>query len=713
MKKQMKKKKLLKSMLSFAMSAALLLSSTVTYAQTGQTRETGVAVTAEADDDGFVINENGVLTGYEGTAAEIVIPNSVTSIGRSAFSGCSSLKKVTIPGSVTSIEDFAFSGCQSLTDIDVLSENNFYASMDGCVYTKDGTELLICPQGKTEVDIPEGVTSIGYRAFAYCSSLEKVTLSKSITSIGDMAFEYCSSLTDIEVSSENDVYVSVDGCVYTKDLTEIVVCPGGKTEVDIPGSVTSIRDYAFCYCTSLTEVMIPESVTSIGNDAFRECTSLTEVVIPESVTSIGSDAFFRTIWLSNKQKENPLVIVNHILIDGNTCSGAVEIPDGVTSIGRRAFWYCTLTEVTIPESVTSIGEMAFYGSKSLTEVTIPGSVTSMGIFAFGYCNGLEEVTVLEGATCIWDSAFCGCSNLEKVTIPNSVTSIGEMAFRECSSLEKVVIPEGVTSIGYEAFFRCSSLERVTIPESVTSIGGQAFFYCSNNLTFYGKAGSYAEEYAGQYHIPFCDFVIVTEQTDTAYIKGSPEGAVIKCSGASEVFVSVYVDGTSIEEENYTLEEEEGATVIRFTPEFLDTLEEGDHIFTLEYTENRKVETTMTITASAADPGDDDSGDDDSGDDDSGDNDSGDDDSGDDGSDDENQGDNDSIVIIGDVDGDGEITADDALDILKSKAGLIVLTDKAKKVADVDGDGEITSDDALDILKKKAGLLDKFKAEADE
>ena len=162
----MKKKKLLKSMLSFAMSAALLLSSTVTYAQTGQTRETGVAVTAEADDDGFVINENGVLTGYEGTAAEIVIPNSVTSIGRSAFSGCSSLKKVTIPGSVTSIEDFAFSGCQSLTDIDVLSENNFYASMDGCVYTKDGTELLICPQGKTEVDIPEGVTSIGCYTFS-------------------------------------------------------------------------------------------------------------------------------------------------------------------------------------------------------------------------------------------------------------------------------------------------------------------------------------------------------------------------------------------------------------------------------------------------------------------------------------------------------------------------------------------------------------------
>ena len=151
----------------------------------------------------------------------------------------------------------------------------------------------------------------------------------------------------------------------------------------IPNSVTSIGDYAFYDCSSLTLVTIPNSVTSIGEQAFRNCSGLTSVTIGNSVTSIGYGAFYNCSSLTS-----------------------VTIPNSVTSIGEGAFGYCTgLTSMLIPNSVTSIGYGAFYNCSSLTSVTIPNSVTSIG-----------------------DYVFYDCSSLTSVTIPNSVTSIGIYAF---------------------------------------------------------------------------------------------------------------------------------------------------------------------------------------------------------------------------------------------------------------------------------------------
>jgi len=132
----------------------------------------------------------------------------------------------------------------------------------------------------------------------------------------------------------------------------------------------------------------------------------TSVTIGNGVTNVGSEAFYDTPWLEGKQSENPLVIVNNILIDGMTCEGDVEIPDSVTSIGDSAFYYCVyLTDITIPDSVTSIGDYAFYHCASLTNVTIPGSVTSIGSDAFYECKSLTSIIFFNPNCKIPDSSL--------------------------------------------------------------------------------------------------------------------------------------------------------------------------------------------------------------------------------------------------------------------------------------------------------------------
>ena len=176
----------------------------------------------------------------------LIIPNSVTSIGERAFVGCSGLTSVTIPNSVTSIGSSAFSYCSGLTSVtipnSVTSIGNY--AFNGC-------------HGLTSVTIPNSVTSIGSSAFQYCFGLTSVIIPNSVTSIGSSAFSYCK----------------------------------GLTSVIIPNSVTSIGDCAFQHCSGLTSVTIPNSVTSIGNYAFSLCFGLTSVTIGNSVTSIGSSAF--------------------------------------------------------------------------------------------------------------------------------------------------------------------------------------------------------------------------------------------------------------------------------------------------------------------------------------------------------------------------------------------------------------------------------------
>jgi len=319
--------------------------------------------------------------------------------------------------------------------------------------TSIGDEAFGWCKGLTSVTIPNSVTSIGYGAFYECDGLTSMTIPNSVTSIGDEAFGWCEKLTS----------------------------------VTIPNSVTSIGRYAFVCCYGLTSVTIPNSVTSIGDYAFYFCTGLTSITIPNSVTSIGVGAFWRCFGLIaiNVDPENKFYAsIDGVLFDKNLeviirypegKTGALSIPNSVTSIGYEAFRGCTgLTSVTIPNSVTSIGKLAFDSCTGLTSVTIPNSVTSIGGGAFYGCESLTSVTIPSLVTSIGDHAFHSCKGLTSITIPNSVTFIGDAAFSGCSGLTSITIPNSVTSIGGYAFSLCTGLTSITIPSSVTAIGDYAF-----------------------------------------------------------------------------------------------------------------------------------------------------------------------------------------------------------------------------------------------
>ena len=297
------------------------------------------------------------------------------------------------------------------------------------------------------------------------------TNATNLGTTGDCKWSFDESTGTLTISGNGEMDGNVSWCDYLSVIKTVVIEDG----------VTTIGDFAFFSCSSLTSITIPDSVTSIGEAAFVGCSSLTSITIPDSVVSIG-DGTFR--WCSSLT--------------------SITIPDSVTYIGYGAFYNCSsLTSITIPNSVTSIDVGTFEKCSSLTSITIPNSVTSIGGDAFddtGYYNDennwdngllyinnylinakryIEKCVIKDGTKLIGDDAFYNCSSLTSITIPDSVTSIGEDAFEGCSSLTSITIPDSVTSIGDGAFYGCSSLTSITIPDSVTSIGEYVFEGCSS------------------------------------------------------------------------------------------------------------------------------------------------------------------------------------------------------------------------------------------
>ncbi|MDE5853692.1 MAG: leucine-rich repeat protein [Ruminococcus sp.] len=304
-------------------------------------------------------------------------------------------------------------------------------------------------------------------------------------------------------------------------------------DITLPSSykgkpVTSIGYKAFCTNNAdhiTGNITIPQSITSIGNYAFWMC-DFNSCVIPESVTSIGIEAFNDTPWLDIMRKQNPLVIINNILIDARTVKGDVIIPDGLTAIPDFVFYKNEdVTGVTIPDSVKIIGNSAFEYCSSLSRVNLPDSLTGIGDFAFAFCENLSGTfTIPSGVETIGSHAFRDCRRITEVIIKNGVTEIGNSAFSICLSLENVNIPNSVKTIGNSAFSETHSLKSIVIPSNVASIGKYCFQYsyildsvtiensdCEiydesstfpTRTTIYGHEISTAQSYAEKYNRKF-------------------------------------------------------------------------------------------------------------------------------------------------------------------------------------------------------------------
>jgi len=320
--------------------------------------------------------------------------------------------------------------------------------------------------------------------------------------------------------------------VYTDNLNGTVRIDeytGSGSLVDVPNiiagkTVVGIGRYAFSACASLTSVTIPDSVLYLEEYAFDDCANLSSVTIGTGVTSIGFRVFddcpnltIITVAVGNTAYSS---LDNVLFNDAQTAliqcpggrAGSYTIPDGVTSVERGAFFWCTrLDSVTIASTVTNIAKEAFWSCTSLGGIVIPNSVAVIGDDAFWGCTNMASATIGASVASIGEWAFYECTRLTSITIPASVTNIGYGAFVRCTSLAAITvdaanagysssdgvlfntnrttlvqcpgakasyaIPAGVTSIGAGAFYWCASLGSVTIPASVTNIGDNGFAFC--------------------------------------------------------------------------------------------------------------------------------------------------------------------------------------------------------------------------------------------
>ena len=489
--------------------------------------------------------------------SSVMMSTSLTSIGEAAFQLCNSLTNITIFNSVTSIGDYAFYDCDSLMEVyfqgnapgadSTVFENDdngtgydpvtvyYLSGASGWSSTFAGvpTVILNTPNqaGSMQVTIsppeaiaagaqwqvdggipqPGGATVLGLSVGNHTVSFSmisgwttpsnqtvSVSANSTATASGIYTFEF------IYTTNADGITLTITGYTSPGDYVTIPSTINGR-------AVTSIGDFVFLNCTSLTNVTIPSSVTTIGETAFGDCTNLTSVMIPNSVTNIGDNAFVDcdSLMAINVDISNPAYSsVAEVLFDKNQTTlieypgglgGSYNIPNSVTSIGDWAFSDCSaLTSITIPNSVTSIGFSAFFDCFGLTNVTISGSVTNIGSYAFNGCGSLTSVTIPDSVTSIGSSAFGWCYKLIIVTFGTNITSIGDEAFEGCSSLAGVTIGANVTSIGDNAFIYCTCLTAITVDTNnpvYSSVVGVLFNHSQTMLI------EYPEDKAGNYTIP--------------------------------------------------------------------------------------------------------------------------------------------------------------------------------------------------------------------
>ncbi len=476
--------------------------------------------------------DRSVLLVCPNAVTSVEMPKSVTNIGWCAFEGCSGLKSVTIPEGVTSIESGAFKECGGLVSVTIPSSVKIIGAET--FFNCKGLKSVTLPEGLSEIwgsafwgcgelaslTLPKGLTTIGDNAFRGLCKLTTVTIPAEVTSIGGSVFSYCGGLTQINVEAGNQKYTSVDGVLYTKDLTGLVMCPNGLTSVTIPESVTSIGPGAFIGCGKLTSVMLPSGVSHIREWAFEACNGLTSVTIPESVTKIDRYAFLNcggltSLTMRGERPEAPNNIFQgcgklkaiHVPADAKSWAGMKEwhgIPlvfdadddgrqtqaEGVRGrlLNLRERLGNVRAEKAVEQLQTTVDGYTWSYRVENGEATLVAEKDGKYSCAVSPApKGDVNIPATLGGvkvTRIGRDAFAYCAGLKSATIPSSVRNIDSGAFANCGNLQSIVIPEGVESINSGAFSWYCGVETVSISSTVTNIEQGAFCDCTKLRSFH-------------------------------------------------------------------------------------------------------------------------------------------------------------------------------------------------------------------------------------
>lgn len=478
--------------------------------------------TAEyTDDTDFEIDEDDCrLREYNGTEANVRIPDGVQIIGKSAFF-MKDILSVVIPEGVRELEDDAFWGCKQLGNVQLPTtlEKIGSGAFNGC-------ERLMT------IVIPEGVTEIGPDAFAWCSNLEHIYLPESLRDIGIDAFmTFCDDIVlHVPKFSNAETYAQDNelefdhqkpgeaapkvagrskrgGQAEASDMSRT-----GKSEEIIVG----LEQYA-SYIEKDPQITIEEKIfvfsglTAEGQDKDDHPTIQKVLILGgKTLTIVGALTHYlvvnparvevskikAAIEQQNKGERVKIVLLEDLeralssplVVDGKALAEKFTIKETVLEkyIG-------TETEVTVPEGITEISSFAFIDT-NITSVILPNSVKKIGMYAFCGCVQLKQISISRMVTSVEEYAFAKCSSLTEITWPGNVTKLPRSVFDHCHSLKTVIIEEGVTEIGESAFSFCKSLKDMYLPYSLIEIG-KYFFLGASEPTLHVYSDSYAEKYA--------------------------------------------------------------------------------------------------------------------------------------------------------------------------------------------------------------------------
>ena len=472
--------------LAFALAGALSLTAVsmpaAVAADTGTGGQVNAAAAPQANNDEFTIDADGVLVAYTGGATDIRIPEGVTEISSNAFTSAQ-LTSVWIPASVRAIDDSAFAG-QPLTQVTFQDDEAHPSQLETI------GERAFSYTPLESVSLPRSLKTAGLETFSDMAKLRSVSVGPNVQADGLFAaFARTPLLESIEVDAANQNYQSLDGVLYTKDLTHLATYPQAKNS---GGSYTVAEETAFIdegafASAQITSVTLPSHLRNVGKGAFVGA-RITSLTLPDAFESMDDTAFWYMSKLERVDLGGATMLPDSAFRYDRALTEVNFRPDlnRLAEVGDFAFDTTALTSATLPDSVTSIGKGAFSNDTALTSLHLGSGIASIGESAFVGSNNLASLTVdpanpvysMEDGV-LYSKGDAGRTLVlylppktdTDVTVPEGTTAIADAAFASNTSLRRVVLPEGLTTIGYGAFDGDTNLTDLVIPDSVTVARG--------------------------------------------------------------------------------------------------------------------------------------------------------------------------------------------------------------------------------------------------